>query len=687
MSSSKQVTEPQTAPHVANSTGSNIRYVKRKNTSLFKTFDKCNVTQAQNYLPLYENFFKLNDKNYNSINIQLNKYVKEIVSHRENNVYSCIIEESDTEDSEQHSLTATKNVFFKFAPLIDPLKYLVGKYPVFESIELPKINGYSAERDAGDKIKTKLYNKNNSSYIDGFFSYISSQLYYKYKFPHSVLFYGCYLGVKNEFQYNIIDDLSYLGESDFFKKHRDKHFKIENGDDIVFDYSKNPIQIHDSQDVTLQVDELDSNIFSDIFDNQSPTDVTITTSESDTTLGSSDSIIQSHEEMETVTVSPLDTTNETIHLHSTENEDDEDTDPYDSDEDASDSDDSTTSEPLAQDACHQNDGNNYFVDNKDSYKRSESQDTTNTHLVTAEDARCPNGHGIYFVGNRVTDAQDDGDDNYEDMTDSDEDSNSDTEDSEGDSEGEEDVLNAIINKMPVNIICLEECQSTLDNLITGQDLSDAEWLSALMQIIMTLITYQKLFSFVHNDLHTNNIMYNKTEERFIYYKYADKLYKVPTFGRIYKIIDFGRGTYKWNGNIFFSDSFAKGEDAYTQYNTEPYFNSNKPRVEPNFSFDICRLGCSIYDYLINDIKNAKKICKSNPIANIINEWCSDDNGVNVLYKNNGDERYPDFKLYKMITKSVHDHTPINQLKRKEFSQFVVSKIKKGNPIVDIDAMV
>jgi hypothetical protein len=43
----------------------------------------------------------------------------------------------------------------------------------------------------------------------------------------------------------------------------------------------------------------------------------------------------------------------------------------------------------------------------------------------------------------------------------------------------------------------------------------------------------------------------------------------------------------------------------------------------------------------------------------------------LLYKNNGDERYPDFKLYKMIARHVHNHTPQAQLERSEFKQFIV----------------
>ena len=42
----------------------------------------------------------------------------------------------------------------------------------------------------------------------------------------------------------------------------------------------------------------------------------------------------------------------------------------------------------------------------------------------------------------------------------------------------------------------------------------------------------------------------------------------------------------------------------------------------------------------------------------------------MLYKNNGTDRYPDFKLYKMIARCVHNHTPQAQLERPEFKAFL-----------------
>jgi len=197
------------------------------------------------------------------------------------------------------------------------------------------------------------------------------------------------------------------------------------------------------------------------------------------------------------------------------------------------------------------------------------------------------------------------------------------------------------------------------------------------------------FSFTHNDLHTNNIMYVSTNTKFIYYTYKKKTYKVPTFGKIYKLIDFGRSIYKFNGKLFCSDSFQIGGDAATQYNTEPYFNDKKPRLEPNFSFDLCRLACSIFDYVVDDFETTKNLQNEcSPLVKLIIEWCIDDNGINMLYKNNGIERYPDFKLYKMIARYVHNHTPQAQLERNEFKKYLIThkNIPKNEYVINIDEL-
>ena len=267
-------------------------------------------------------------------------------------------------------------------------------------------------------------------------------------------------------------------------------------------------------------------------------------------------------------------------------------------------------------------------------------------------------------------------------------SNSEEEDSascssETTTDSEENIFINIF-KFPVELIILEKCNNTLDDYIVKNKIRNEEWDSIVLQILFTLITYQKVFNLTHNDLHTNNIVYNNTDKKFIIYKFNNRHYKVPTFGKIYKIIDFGRAIYSFKGNLICSDSFDKDGDANTQYNCEPYFNSNKPRLEPNYSFDLCRLGCSLFDFLIDDLDDLKKI--KAPIKKIILNWVQDDKNKNILYKNNGDERYPDFKLYKMIARSVHNHVPTKVLENTHFDKYLIAKKKINNPqhIVNID---
>ena len=87
---------------------------------------------------------------------------------------------------------------------------------------------------------------------------------------------------------------------------------------------------------------------------------------------------------------------------------------------------------------------------------------------------------------------------------------------------------------------------------------------------------------------------------------------------------------------------------------------------------------------LEEIKDLTKI--HDPVKKLIFEWCLDDKGINLLYKNNGDERYPDFKLYKMIARHVHNHTPEAQLERPEFSKFIINDnpIKETDVAVDLD---
>ena len=279
----------------------------------------------------------------------------------------------------------------------------------------------------------------------------------------------------------------------------------------------------------------------------------------------------------------------------------------------------------------------------------------------------------------------------DDDEDDDDDNDDDDDDDVSSDEEEEQTILATINKFPVQIIMMEKCDGTLDDYIEEiMEMDDSKpryvdlWRSILMQVIMMLITYQNVYNFTHNDLHTNNIMYVETKDKFLYYCYKDKYYKVPTYGKIFKLIDFGRAIYDYNGDNYCSDCFNKGEDAATQYNFGAYYNPKKPIIKPNKSFDLCRLATSIFDFFVDSMDEVSEIRKKNKIANLICEWCEDDKKRNILYKSDGEERYPDFKLYKMIARTVHNHVPEEQLENSLFSNYRITKIPMGKQIMLLD---
>lgn len=252
---------------------------------------------------------------------------------------------------------------------------------------------------------------------------------------------------------------------------------------------------------------------------------------------------------------------------------------------------------------------------------------------------------------------------------------------------QESRLNISIKDFPVVGVAMESLEHTLDALLirSRHPMGEGELSAALLQVIMALIAHQKAYDLTHNDLHSSNIMYSKTANTHIVYKIGGEYYRVPTFGKVWKIIDFGRAIYRINNTQFCSSSFMEGGDAWSQYNFGPCLTPDKERVEPNSSFDLCRLGISLVDLV--DWRDMAET----EIGRTIEEWCHDDNGKNIMYKKNGDERYPDFKLYKMIARKVHGHSPTSQLTRSVFNRFKVGhkkakKAARGSHIVDMDVI-
>ena len=172
--------------------------------------------------------------------------------------------------------------------------------------------------------------------------------------------------------------------------------------------------------------------------------------------------------------------------------------------------------------------------------------------------------------------------------------------------------------------------------------------------------------FTHNDLHINNVMYIKTDKTYLYYKLNNIYFKVPTFGYLFKIIDFGRSIFTFNNKVFFNDTFNKHGEAEGQY-TYPnrhllYINGDKEIISPNFNFDLCRLAITILDELEmeDSIENKEFIDFIKSLTK------GKDN--NYLY-----ELEDNFNMYIEIAKNSCNARPCEIVKNEIFKKFRTKK--------------
>ena len=302
------------------------------------------------------------------------------------------------------------------------------------------------------------------------------------------------------------------------------------------------------------------------------------------------------------------------------------------------------------------------------------------------------------------------DSDYEDDDDEEED------DDEEDEEDSEDKYSqceyfAEFPNFPVQVTFHERCEGTMDSLLDVEETTsdpllietrEQRWSAWIFQVIAALTVGQHYYGFVHNDLHTNNIMWCGTGETHLYYKLIGargvvKYYKVPTYGRIMKIIDFGRASF-WlqdRAKLLITDSYAEGNDADEQYNCEPYYNKNEERVDPNPSFDLCRLTISLFDALYEEAPAPAQPLKGltveegrvtfeteSELYNILWMWLTDDEGKNILRDPNEEERFPDFDLYKHIARHAKNCVPSEQAQQPYFEKLF--KVEKHHMPKDVE---
>ena len=182
-------------------------YKKNDNSTLFSYLVKNGFSNPQNYIPIYSRFFDLDINNYNNINLNNRYSINQITNRENNNNFTIKVNDNKTET------TQTFKSFFKFSPLLDPVKFMVGKYKDIDPSVISSLPSI-----LNDICYKKVKDFNNSAYVDSFFSYLSSKLVNNSEFVHGTNFFGSFLSIQTKFQLNVYDDLEYLYDSPYFHK-------------------------------------------------------------------------------------------------------------------------------------------------------------------------------------------------------------------------------------------------------------------------------------------------------------------------------------------------------------------------------------------------------------------------------------------------------------------------------------
>ena len=214
--------------------------------------------------------------------------------------------------------------------------------------------------------------------------------------------------------------------------------------------------------------------------------------------------------------------------------------------------------------------------------------------------------------------------------------------------------------MPVSLSLMEKLDDTLDNILDDDyNMSETEWFGIFFQVAFGLAVAQKYFNFVHNDLHSSNVMFKKTHLKYLYFQVNTNYYRIPTYGKITKIIDFARGTFKFGDRWIFSDQFKEDGDAHGQYDYPVDGSLKNCEHKPNPSFDLVRLGTTV----IQRLENVPKV------REFVEQMTLDDYDNSVCYDEDT------FDLYIDIARNCHKAIPLEIMDRKEFEKFKINKTK------------
>src|SRR6056300_1081574 len=113
-------------------------------TSTSDEYQPYAIQKFQHYNPLYNELFHLDKKTYNKITLNQRYQIVDINSVYDNSL----------------NITLDKNIFIKFSPLLDPIRYMVGKYDE----QMSYIHNLPGLLDNSMNVPSKYLDVNNVTY-------------------------------------------------------------------------------------------------------------------------------------------------------------------------------------------------------------------------------------------------------------------------------------------------------------------------------------------------------------------------------------------------------------------------------------------------------------------------------------------------------------------------------------------
>ena len=529
----------------------------------------------------------------------------------------------------------------------------VKKELILNSILYAK-NGYNIERnllpdkDYKNKFQKKISYINNSTYVDSFFYFLANKLLEDQKCIHFPQYYGACNGISH-FYFDATQDIDYLKFKTAFRKNKNSLFELLKVKNIVHSKKYRVTSItnksDDSSSDSLDSSSEDSNI--------------------DDCLDNFKIILDEEQFLEKDATSPklrAKSSNENIEIKDETEEKVEIKDEIEKEVDINDETENEVDD-RAESLSSDNENNIKCIKiDSSSINKISLSDVNKILRKNQKKSKNSNSPTNSYNSSHNSESSNSSS------------SSSSSESSMSNSSDDGVYFNEYylkFNMVPSQFTFMENLDGTLENIIDDDKFSSEILLSILFQICFTLALLQKEYKFTHNDLHTRNVMYKKSNIKYLYYKCNEIYYKVPTFKKIIKIIDFGRSIYTYKKHIYFNDVYNKDGDASGQYTYPSLYKKKSSIVKPNYNFDLSRLSVSILeDCNIHLEKDLYKLLK---------KW--------VSYKKNKDVRnYKEFDLYKAIARKIQNANPSEEIFNEIFSKYIIEKdkIPKKKKIYNIE---